>query len=101
MKKRKEWVLPILGFNYKVEKIDGLAKPDKDNPDMTLSGWCNTMRLSIQIDGSLSNVVFAATVLHEAIEVINVHLDLGLTHAQVCAIETGLHPIVKVKLQSV
>jgi len=74
----------ILGFPYEI-KLDKIRN---------LSGnvghiYFDDNRLEIAED--VPTEVMYSTLLHEIIEAINYHLELELTHSQICAIEVGVH----------
>lgn len=54
-------------------------------------GQQHSADLSIKLDPRLPQQQQASTVLHEIIEAVNSHLELGLTHQQIMGLEVGLY----------
>lgn len=77
--------LSILGKPWRVypKPVAGLGDGDV--------GQCFNESLEIYADGRLCEDQWQSTVTHEVIEAINMELELGLTHTQICGIEIGLH----------
>ena len=60
-------------------------------------GECICDKNLIRIDKSLRGQIKNSTILHEEIEMLNAKLDIGLTHQQIIALETGIMSIKEVK----
>ena len=76
--------MQILGYNYKLLKVDEHRKIDA-------FGRLLHDVLEIQIASNLAQQQLVSTVLHEIIEALNYHLGLGLRHDAIMALESGLY----------
>ena len=79
--------LKVLGLDYEVKLIEG----DEAHYFGTHDG--NTQIIRLNANKHKDQV--ASTLLHEIIEAINMHLDLGLSHPQISALEIGLYQVLK------
>ena len=80
--------LKILGYEHKVIFLDKEASGDD-------AGWFNRYYQSITIDKGQSWEQQQSTLIHEVIEAINSHLDLGLSHQQISALEIGVYSFIR------
>ena len=71
----------ILGHDYKVIVREDLGAFGKS----CLSAG------QIYIDPDSTNEQLISTLIHEAIEMINAQLELGMNHQAICGIETGIY----------
>jgi hypothetical protein len=77
--------LKILGYAYTVREDKAL----QDNHN--LFGQQKPVTLEITYSGNVARQMQESAVLHEIIEAINYHLQLGLKHQAIMGIETGLY----------
>lgn len=75
----------ILGYEYTVRRLDEDVNSE--------SGTCRGCTQVIGITGRDHPQQEASTMVHEIIEAINYHLNLGLTHPQISAVETGIFQV--------
>jgi hypothetical protein len=78
----------IFGHDYKVSC-------DKESSEMASMGRIHVEQLRIQIASNLPQSQKESTMLHEIIESIDAHCELGLNHQQICGLESGLYQILK------
>jgi len=77
----------ILGYAYTVDLSDTLE-------DMNGNiGFCNFDRKILRVANDVDSDVRNSTLLHEIIEAINYHLEIGLCEAQIKQLEVGLHQV--------
>jgi len=80
--------LKILGYNY-----DVCYSPPRDDGGMESAGRCSTGKQVVLIDPLQCKQAQESTLLHEVIEVLNYHLELGLGHQTIMALEAGLYTV--------
>jgi hypothetical protein len=78
--------MKILGYTYTVVQ-DGLQD------DIGAMGRCQPHRLRIQIAEDIVPEQVLSTVLHEALEALGYHLELGLPHNVIMSLEAGLYQV--------
>jgi len=78
--------MKIFGYLYKVECDNSLEQMDA-------MGRLHARSLSMQIANDMSPQQIQSTILHEMIEGINYHLQLGLEHKTIMVLETGLFQV--------
>jgi len=72
----------ILGHGYKiVEK------------DMDLLGQFDHEKLQISLRENMTKSIKEATLIHEIIEALNYHFELGLEHNKIMSLESGLFQV--------
>ncbi len=76
-------MLTILGYKYCVKAI-------QPRSEIGAMGRCDTDKQIIQLANDQGDDQFVSTILHEAIEAINIHLDLGIDHPTIQRVEAGL-----------
>jgi hypothetical protein len=76
----------IIGYNYRVIR-DGLMD------DMGAMGRFHPARLRIQVAEDISLEQSVSTVIHEVLEAVNYHLELGMEHRAVMALEAALYQV--------
>ena len=80
--------LKILGYYYQVR-----YSPLQEVGGMDTSGRCHTGKQLIFVDPLLCKQAQESTVLHEVIEALNYHLELGLAHSTIMSLEAGLYQV--------
>jgi hypothetical protein len=80
----------ILGYTYPV-----IFSPPAEVGGMTEAGRMNPMKQIILIDPTASMQARESTLIHEIIEALNYHLELGLEHKTVMQLETALYAVLK------
>lgn len=78
-------VLTILGYKYGLDLSKSLNDMGKN------VGLCDLDYKIITIANDVDHDIIASTLLHEIVEIINYHLELGLEHRQIMGLEVGLH----------
>lgn len=78
--------MKVLGYNYTLEY-------GQDRDRMGACGRCHSSRLYIQVANDMNGEQVESTVLHEVIEALNFHLELGLGHSAVMGLEAGLFQV--------
>jgi hypothetical protein len=81
--------IKISGYEYKVIECKNDARDENRN------GWHNSSTYEIGIDPDLPEQVKSSTFLHEIIEAINCHNELGLEHNKVMILENCLYQVLK------
>lgn len=56
-------------------------------------GYCDMSRQELKIASDVPQDGKESTLLHEIIEALNYHMELGLEHRQISSLETGLHQV--------
>lgn len=79
--------MKILGYNYKLD-LDKTLKSLDGN-----MGFCNMDHQVLTVASDLEDDAKCSTLLHEAIEALNYHLELKLEHRQISSLEAGLHQV--------
>ena len=79
--------LKVLGLDYEVKLIDG--------NETEWFGSHNGNTQTIRLNANKHQDQVASTLLHEIIEAIDMHLELGLAHQQISALESGLYQVMK------
>lgn len=77
--------MKILGYPYTLE-LDKTSKELGNN-----QGLCDLQNLQISVASDIPDDAKASVVVHEIIEALNYHLELGLKHRQIMALEVGIH----------
>ena len=78
----------ILGYDYTVVTegtVDSIGA----------QGRLLYKRQIIQVAGDLLGEAYTSAILHEIIEALNYHLELGLDHRTVMSLEAGLYQVLK------
>lgn len=83
-------LLKILGYDYEVR-----FSPLHDEGGNTDAGRANMFRQKIFIDSTMHEQCQQSTLLHEAIELMGMHMELNLDHKTVVALECGLYQFLK------
>lgn len=73
----------ILGYPYDVELVH----------DLEPMGRVRVSTLHIEISDKICGTQRASTMLHEVLEALNAHLELGLSHAAIMGLESGLFQV--------
>ena len=73
--------LRIFGHDYIVETRNALGA----------FGKASLGDSRIYIDSDMTPEQRLSTILHEALEMMNMQLELGMPHAAICGIETGMY----------
>lgn len=76
--------IQILGYTYT------LALDDREDAS---SGQCNTWAQTMRIARGQCRAQQESAVLHEIIEALDVHLELGLKHRVISQLEAGLFQV--------
>lgn len=76
--------MKILGYDYVIVQ-DGLSD------DIGANGRCHINRQRIQVPSDLAPQQLTSTILHEIIEALNYHLELGLEHRVRMSLEAALY----------
>lgn len=79
--------LNILGYPYTV--ISDILLQDMSGN----IGYCNFDKQWIQVAKDVANEARNSTLLHEVMEALNYHLEIGLSEAQIKQLEVGLHQV--------
>jgi hypothetical protein len=80
--------LKIAGYPYNVEYQEGLIEKEE------ACGMSSGDKLEIVIDPRLSPEMKMSTLIHEVIESLNYHYELGLKHNVIATLEAGLFQVV-------
>jgi len=80
--------LKILGYDYEVCCCD--RNKEKGVSD---GGAQSIFHQKIWIDNQKHKQYQESTVIHEIVEAINAHLNIGLTEQNICQLETGLYQV--------
>ena len=80
--------MKVLGYNYTLEY-------GQDRDRVGACGRVHSSKLYIQVANDMSKEQVVSTVLHEVIEALNFHLELGLGHAAIMGLEAGLFQVCK------
>ena len=81
--------IKIFGHDFVVK-----MHKEEDSGNVSL-GTYMVGRNTILINTRQSDSQMESTLLHEIIEIVNALNELGLTHSQVSALETGLYAVLK------
>ncbi len=73
--------LRILGHDYTVE----------DRDDLKAFGRASLSFSKIYLDPTITRAQRMSTLLHEAIEMADAQLELNMSHAAVCGVETAMY----------
>ena len=76
--------MKILGYNYTIEL-------GSDSDRMGAYGRCMSGKQVIQIANNLNREMEDSTILHEILEALKYHLDIGINEQQVMSLEAGLY----------
>jgi hypothetical protein len=79
--------LNILGYTYILTTDTPLESMNGN------IGYCDFNKQTIDIADNIAQQAKQSTVLHEVIEALNYHLEIGLSEAQIKQIEVGLHQV--------
>ena len=77
--------LNILGYKYRLDTSKSLSEMDGK------VGLCDLDNKVLTIANNVDSDMIDSTLLHEIVEAINYHLELGLEHRQIMGLEVGLH----------
>jgi hypothetical protein len=80
--------MDILGYNYTIDNSKPLSEMDGN------VGFCNFDQKLIRVANDVDFDVRLSTLLHEVLEAINYHLEVGISEAQIKQLEVGLHTLV-------
>lgn len=80
--------LKILGYDYVVK-----FSPSSDDGGMHDAGRCNATKQIIIVDKETHKQCQESTVLHEILEALQYHLELGLEHRIIASLESGLYQV--------
>lgn len=78
--------MKVLGHDYKIVQSG-------NESSIGAFGRVHFDQLFIQVAEDLHSTQMQSTLLHEAIEALNYHLDLGLEHNVIMALEAGLFQV--------
>ena len=76
--------MKILGYNYTIEL-------GSDSDRMGAYGRSMSGKQVIQIANNLNREMEDSTILHEILEALKYHLDIGINEQQVMSLEAGLY----------
>jgi hypothetical protein len=79
------YTLKILGYSYKVD----FSKTQQELGGNL--GFCNFDKKLLQVARDADKEVQHSTLIHEILEAINFHLEIGLEEPQIKQLEVGLH----------
>jgi hypothetical protein len=80
--------LKISGHIFEVRPMSEIDKADS-------MGCVNTAHTAIVIDMGVAESQLASTLIHELIEIINNINNIGLSHNQICTLESGLFQAIR------
>lgn len=80
--------MKILGYNYKIVNTEDLY-------NLESFGKLSAKLQEIKISKDLHKEAKISTLLHEIIEALNFHLELGLDHRTITSLEAGLFQVFK------
>jgi hypothetical protein len=78
--------MKILGLNYKFDY-------SKDNYSANVYGQLFHTTQTIVVANDLTKQHTESAILHEIIEALNYHLELGLEHRTIMSLESGLYQV--------
>jgi hypothetical protein len=78
------YTLHIMGYPYAVSV-------DSGRESLSACARCNTDRLTIRLANDIPKEQQESTLVHEAIEALNYHLDLKLDEPTIMRLESGLY----------
>ena len=81
----------ILGYTYQVKKVNDRLK----NNGVNTAGSCSCVNQTIWIDTASTQDQQESTFIHEILEALDYHLNLGLGDAKICPLESGLYQVLK------
>jgi hypothetical protein len=81
-------IIKILGYNYEIR-----YSIPADEGGMSEAGRLFTGKQIITIDPRANQQSKESTLLHEIIEALDYHLELGLNHQTIMSLETGLYTV--------
>jgi hypothetical protein len=82
--------IKVLGYTYTVQQ----KKPPEGIPSDSFGG-CDFAGGTIYCSKEIPKDLQESTLLHEILEALNYHLELGLKHPQITALEAGLYQVLK------
>lgn len=82
--------IKILGYEYTVQQ----RSPPEGIPTDSFGG-CDFAKGTIYCSKDIPSNLQESTLLHEILEALNYHLELGLKHSQITALEAGLYQVLK------
>lgn len=82
--------LKVLGYEYTIQQGTPLEGIPSDS-----FGGCDVTKGIIYCSANVSGNLQESTLLHEILEALNYHLELGLKHPQITALEAGLYQVLK------
>lgn len=83
--------IKILGKQFTVTQEPNLRADD----GKSRTGQCNATDLSMKINAHCPQETKESTLLHEILEAIDMLLELGLNHHQICILEETLYQVLK------
>jgi hypothetical protein len=83
--------LRIAGYDYEVI----LDEDRNKDHGVSARGSCNAFYQKIWLDGSQPFEGLKTTLLHEILEAVNDHYEMGLNHHTICSLETVLYQVLK------
>lgn len=83
--------LKVLGYTYTIQQTEG---PPEGIPSDSFGG-CDFANGTIYCSKDIHQDLQESTLLHEILEALNYHLELGLKHPQITALEAGLYQVLK------
>ena len=82
--------IKVLGYNYSILQANTLEGIPSDS-----FGGCDFAKGVIYCSKNLPGNLQESTLIHEILEALNYHLELGLKHRQITALEAGLYQVLK------
>lgn len=79
--------LNILGYRYSLDMSKGMEEMNGN------VGFCHFDKAQLDVANDLPDDMRNSTILHEIMEAINYHMEVGMTEAQVKQMEVGLHQV--------
>jgi len=76
--------LNILGYTYTIDMTKALEEMEGN------VGFCDFDNLQLRVANDVPHGVKCSTILHEIIEAVNYHLEIGLKEPQIKQLEVGL-----------
>ena len=81
--------IKILGYDYNIDYEDSFNEGHEE------MGRCCAPKQQITINEKLHDEQQASTLLHEIIEALNYHMEIGLEHNAIMNLEAGLYQVIK------
>lgn len=83
--------IEVLGYEYQI--VLSSTMPGGVPGDSF--GACDFSEGKIYVAEGLNKRLASSTLLHEVLEALNYHLELGLKHSQISALEAGLYQVLR------